>query len=142
VIRRRGVGMAGDEDDGGAVSLREQIVVQMESGLARHAHVEQEATRSRTLALEVIAGRCERLHPVTGSLQEAREPAADRVIVVDDGDGRDGVRQEGLSSSFGKLKWKAAPRLRLFVAQMLPPCASTIDRAMERPMPIPVAFVV
>jgi hypothetical protein len=142
VIRRGGVGMARDEDDRGVVSPRAQIVVEPEPGLTRHAHVEQEATRRRTLALEEVSRRGERFHPVAGRLQEALEPAADRVIVVDDGDGRDGVRQEGLSSSFGKLKWKAAPRVRLFVAQMLPPWASTIDRAMERPMPIPVAFVV
>jgi hypothetical protein len=116
--------------------------VEPEPGLTRHGHVEQEAARSRTLALEVIARRGEGLHPIPGGLQQALEAATDRVIVVYDRDGRDAVLQEGLWSSFGKLKWNAAPRLRLFVAQMLPPCASTIDRAMERPIPMPESFVV
>jgi hypothetical protein len=47
-----------------------------------------------------------------------------------------------VASALGKVKWKAVPKGFRGNAQSLPPCASMIDRQMERPKPIPWDFVV
>ena len=46
------------------------------------------------------------------------------------------------SAETGSRTRNAAPRSGLFVAQRMPPWASTIVRAIESPMPRPSAFVV
>jgi hypothetical protein len=50
--------------------------------------------------------------------------------------------QSGLLSALGRVKWKVVPKGLPGNAQSLPPCASMIDRQMERPKPIPWDFVV
>src|SRR5882757_940005 len=42
----------------------------------------------------------------------------------------------------GKVKWNVAPRPPLPLAQIRPPCDSTIDLLIARPMPLPCGFVV
>ena len=49
---------------------------------------------------------------------------------------------KGLFVGPGKEKWKVAPRVGLFVAQMDPPCTSMIDFETESPIPIPAGLVV
>jgi hypothetical protein len=41
-----------------------------------------------------------------------------------------------------KVKWNVAPRPPLPLAQIRPPCDSTIDLLIARPMPLPCGFVV
>ena len=45
-------------------------------------------------------------------------------------------------SALGRVKKKVVPKGLRGNAQSLPPCASMIDRQMERPKPIPLDFVV
>src|ERR1700760_1247172 len=42
----------------------------------------------------------------------------------------------------GKVKWKVAPRPPSPVAQIRPPCDSTIDLLIAKPMLLPCGFVV
>jgi hypothetical protein len=42
----------------------------------------------------------------------------------------------------GKVKWNVAPRPPLPLAQIRPPCDSTMDLLMARPMPLPCGLVV
>jgi hypothetical protein len=44
--------------------------------------------------------------------------------------------------SIGSVMQKTAPRGSFGVAQSRPPCASTIERQIERPIPKPVGLVV
>jgi len=37
----------------------------------------------------------------------------------------------------GKVKWNVAPRPPLLLAQIRPPCDSTIDLLIAKPMPLP-----
>src|SRR5882724_1174827 len=49
---------------------------------------------------------------------------------------------DGAGFGAGRTNWKVSPGPSLTVTQSRPPCASMIDRLMERPMPNPFAFVV
>src|SRR6266567_3684325 len=42
----------------------------------------------------------------------------------------------------GRVKWNVAPRPPSPLAQIWPPCDSTIDLQIARPMPLPCGFVV
>jgi hypothetical protein len=42
----------------------------------------------------------------------------------------------------GNVKWNVAPRPPLPLAQIRPPCDSTIDLLIAKPMPLPCGFVV
>src|SRR6478735_11761346 len=42
----------------------------------------------------------------------------------------------------GKVKQKLAPRGKLSAAHKRPPCASTMERLIDNPMPVPSSFVV
>ena len=44
--------------------------------------------------------------------------------------------------SAGAVNRKVAPRGRLALAHIRPPCASTIERQIDSPIPIPSGFVV
>ena len=41
----------------------------------------------------------------------------------------------------GNMNWKVAPTSVFGVPHSRPPCASTIERLMAKPMPMPSAFV-
>jgi hypothetical protein len=69
----------------------------------------------------VVTGLIERLGPVL-------EP---RSIHVDEP-----------SPRVGTVTWKTAPRGMFAVTANFPPCASTIERQIDRPMPRPSGFVV
>src|SRR5262249_57762101 len=54
-----------------------------------------------------------------------------------------GACDAGHCTAVGSVIWNVAPApSRLLARERLPPWASTIDRAMARPMPIPVGLVV
>src|SRR5262249_28485911 len=46
------------------------------------------------------------------------------------------------SVAIGNVNWKTAPRGSLAVPHSRPPCASTIERLIARPMPMPCGLVV
>jgi PIN domain len=46
------------------------------------------------------------------------------------------------SAAVGKVKWKVAPRPELALAHKRPPCDSTIERLIAKPMPEPCGLVV
>jgi len=49
---------------------------------------------------------------------------------------------KGSGGRTGSVNEKVAPRSGLFSAQSRPPCASTMERLIASPMPIPVGLVV
>jgi hypothetical protein len=113
-----------------------------ESRLPGHAHVEGEAARARALGpREELRHGAEELDPGPRGAQEAIERAADRLVVVHDEDHRRGVGHVARVGGRGRRKRNTAP-CPLFSAQIRPPCASMIDRAMASPMPMPAFLVV
>ena len=46
------------------------------------------------------------------------------------------------SAAVGKVKWKVVPRPELALAHKRPPCDSTIERLIAKPMPEPCGLVV
>src|SRR5260221_2203378 len=53
-----------------------------------------------------------------------------------------GLGQEPFGAAVGTMNWKTAPRGDCGDAQRRPPWASTIDRQIDSPMPMPLGFVV
>src|ERR1700736_4753529 len=53
-----------------------------------------------------------------------------------------GYLADAFSLSPGKVNSKTAPRGSFPAAVIRPPCASTMDRQIERPIPIPAGLVV
>ena len=53
-----------------------------------------------------------------------------------------GVAHAERSEASGRVKLNVVPASSFAVTQIRPPCASTIEREIERPMPIPDSFVV
>ena len=64
------------------------------------------------------------------------------VFVVDDEDGWPILAHESASSGTGSENRKTAPWGAFGLAHSRPPWASTIDRLIDKPMPMPSAFVV
>jgi len=56
--------------------------------------------------------------------------------------GQEGVDLSLSRTADGNVKWTVAPPCSLFAATNRPPCASTMVRAMARPMPSPSGLVV
>src|SRR5207247_10971615 len=82
------------------------------------------------------------LNAIARQSQQALQAASHGEIVVHDEDGWLGLSHAAGAPTSGKMKWKVAPPPALFVAQMTPPCASMIDRAIASPIPMPSRFVV
>ena len=75
-------------------------------------------------------------------MQVATVYHSDRVVVVNATDGSVALVHAVRPPAHGRAKWKVAPRVGLLEAQITPPWASMIDRAMASPMPMPAGFVV
>ena len=137
-----GVAMACDEDDRQALPARRQRGLEIESAGAREPDVEHDTPVAVALrALEKLQRRGEDLGPIAGRPKQSLETTAHRGVVVHDEDGRLVAAHTGVPAH-GSVKWKVAPRVALLVAQMEPPWAMTIDRAIGNPMPMPPGFVV
>ena len=138
----RDVGVAGDEDDRQVPARRLEPPVELESRLPGHPHVEDEAARPLVLGpIEELRHRAEDLDAVPGGAQEPMQAPPHRLVVVHDEDHRRRVGHAARPAGSGRRKRNVAP-WPLFSAQMRPPCASMIERAMASPMPMPAFLVV
>src|SRR5262249_55417332 len=132
-------------------------LVEIEAARARHPHVEQNTAGSVDRRLEKkVPGGAVDSDLVSRGAQEPRDRGSKRGIVVDDvndrgllghvagsGTGSDSlrVRARGWGDA-GRENWNVAPPFKLFSAAIVPPCASTIERQIERPSPTPCFLVV
>ena len=108
-----------------------------------HADVDDHTSRATEVVVhEQVAHGFEGLDPVAGGDQEPGQRTAHRDVVVDHDDPGAVPAHVAVPLLIGMAKLKVAPRVGLFVAQMRPPCASMIEREIDRPMPRPVGLVV
>src|ERR1700726_1251815 len=86
---------------------------------------------------------CERFSAKANGLDKVMDRLTQTTVVVDDEyRGKRFRRHARASTLVGRLKQKVAPGPILEVAQTRPPCASTIDRVIAKPIPVPCGFVV
>ena len=140
---RAGIGVAGDENDWNAATGAGQPVVEVKPREPGHSDIQQEAIEvAESSILEEFARGCIRLHSVPTYLEQAGEASSDGEVVVNQTNAQDVHGCVTVRSIGGRVRWNSAPRSLPAAAQMLPPWASTIDRAIARPIPIPDFFVV
>src|SRR6266404_1546187 len=79
----------------------------------------------------------------TARYQAARLQCAHFPIVIDDKYGtlRGGIHARA-AAWYGSVNRNVAPGPEFGVAQIRPPCDSTIERLIAKPMPVPCGFVV
>ena len=133
-----------DENDREVRAASHQDVVEIEAGLAGHADVDDETGgTSHGTTREERIGRREELNQVTGRDEHTSKRTADRHIIVDKDDGRwrVGRGHADVARASGSVRWNVAPCPGVFRAQMMPPWPSTIDRAIDSPIPMPPGFV-
>src|SRR5207342_264573 len=149
--RHRNVAVPGDEDDRYLDIRLGELGLKIESAALWQPDVEHETTGDvRQLGLQQLRSRPEQLDAQTHRAQQAAQGFAQRWIVVDDNDHgllrgrciawwRAAVHD---AATNGTVNWKVAPAPSLQDAHSRPPCPSTIERQIDRPMPIPSALVV
>jgi hypothetical protein len=138
--RHRRITMARDEHDRQIATLGAERLLQIEASLSWHSHVDQQARwPTHVLKLEKLSRRRAELDAISGRSNEPLECTAHRGVIVDD---VNSSRYHTRVSASGRLMRNVAPTLTLESAHMRPPWASTIERAMERPIPMAVGFVV
>ena len=124
--------------------------LQIKSGRARHAHVEQQATGPVGQRVkQEIARRRMALRLEAGRGQQAQQSGAKRLVVIDDMDQRcelssimSGSRSLlPLAPAAGNSTRNTAPPSTPFSAVTRPPCASTRVRTIDSPRPMPVDLV-
>src|ERR1700730_3506863 len=137
------VTVAADEDDREPPPRRTERLLQIESGPARHAHVQQQ-TGGTFLGrpVEKIAHGGERLGIVAGGPDQPRQTLPHRRVIVHHEHHRARWSHHGPSWPAGSTNENVAPSAGLFRASTRPPCASTMDFTMASPIPRPLAFVV
>ena len=108
-----------------------------------HLQIDHHTTRLVDFALgEEFGRRPVRPHGVAAGSQQPRHRHQERLIVIDDVDdwlGR--VHPQAADAAIGRVMRRSAPPSALFCAQSRPPCASTMVREIDNPMPTPLAFV-
>src|SRR5882672_5123931 len=165
----RDVPVAGDENHGQRQALFRELLVKRQSAHPWQSYVEHETARCvRRLALQKLLRRGEHAHLKAHTVHEILERQAHRWIIVDDED--DGsllnhdetplrtdpgprmpshpslyqvtARIYGAGSLTGNEKENAVPWGVFAAADRRPPCASRIDRLIDKPMPSPSSLVV
>src|SRR4029079_5145058 len=137
--RRRDVAVRGQHHDWPAEPPSRELALHVDARQAGHPQVEQHAVGGlRARPLEKRLARRELARREAMQAQQQRERIAHGVVVVDDRDQR-GVARRHCAS--GTVKQNALPGARVS-CQRRPPCASTIERLIASPSPVPLAFVI
>src|SRR5262249_13256492 len=133
------VAMPRHEDDRDADIRLLELGLEIQSAYAGQPDIEHQAARPLgSLVLKEFGGGSEKLDLQVDRAEQAVQRLAYRGIVVDDEDPAHAV----FSAWDGRAMRKVAPGPSLDVAHIRPPCASTIERQIERPMPMPPSRVV
>src|SRR5579862_2284991 len=104
--------------------------------------VQHKATRGiRQFSLQEGVSRLKALNLKTHRADETLERRTYGWIIIDNKDNRS-AGHEGLSAPTGSVKENTAPWGELGVARSRPPWPSISDRLIDKPIPIPFAFVV
>ena len=149
--RHRHVAVPGDEDDRYVDIRLGELGLKVEPAALRQPDIEHKTARHiGQLGLQQLRSRPEQLDAQTHRAQQAAQRFAQRRIVVDDNDhgllrGRCIARWRAAvhdAATNGTVNWKVTPAPSLQEAHSRPPCPSTIERQIERPIPIPSALVV
>src|SRR5204863_8418183 len=130
-----------DENDLFAAAPRLELFLQTEPVQSRHPHIENQAGWAfEKFPGQIVFRGSKGLCRVTGGFEQTEQTAAHRLSVVYD---PDQFRRRAHATSrdsedriAGRQKENRAPS-PVFSACNFPPCASTIERTMVRPMPIP-----
>ena len=116
-------------------SCFEQIHYSVKHGYESITTANVPATFHRVTAQPAIIG-CAKLPALqalsASHLGDARTAARERY---------DAHSRHAASCEAGKVMWRVAPWGAFAVAQICPPCASTIERQIDSPMPMPLGLV-
>jgi hypothetical protein len=136
--------MRGDKDDGDLYTCLSQSLLEVEAAHLRQSHIKHQATRPvHAFRTKEILTTCERFSAKANGLDKVMDRLTQTTVVVDDEyRGKRFRRHARASALVGRLKQKVAPGPILEVAQTRPPWASTIDRVIAKPIPVPCGFVV
>src|SRR5262249_51378758 len=109
----------------------------------RQLHVENQARgQAGLVGADVLPGRAIGGGAQAVRLQQFAQRLADPRVVIDDEDDVIFHRHDASTVSTGKVKMNVAPPCSFPSAQSRPPCDSTMDREIARPIPMPLSFVV
>ena len=134
--------MSRDEHDL-RVRLAGDLALQIQAVDVRQVDVQDQAPGQVGLGeLQVLGGRPEGDDVQVCRGQELLQCFAHAEIVVDDEHDVIVRAHRDALEEIGSVKLNTAPRGVLFVAQTRPWCASTIQREIASPMPMPVSLVV
>ena len=124
-------------------SAQIELLLQLQPAHARHADVENEASRLRGLVggQKFLRGS-EQSAIEANRLEQDTHGVAHPRVVVDDHHSGSLVLHELSSSMAGRLTWKLAPWGVTGRVPIVPPCPRAMVRLMASPRPVPDFFVV
>src|SRR5258706_4026454 len=117
--------------------------MKVEPAQARHPDIEDEACGGvRARRVQEVLGGSEGFGAQPDRPDQAAERLAHGRVVVDHED--HGLRRlhAAVRAASGNVNWKVSPAISFALAQSRPPWASTIDRLIARPIPMPSGLVV
>src|SRR3954454_2547232 len=140
--------MSGQENDRQRLFFLGENFLQIQSTGARHLEIEDKTAAALLAGGEgKLSRRRVGVHVITGRIKQARERFSERIVVVNDihdwlvGGGSHHAKAAA-GEPRGRSNRRVAPPSSLFSAKIAPPWASTIERAMANPRPIPFCLVV
>src|SRR5262249_5407289 len=141
--RHSHVPMPRNEDDGQRHVRRSQLLLEVEAALARQSNIHHQAAGTRRpWPVEELLRGIEQLDLQADGTQEVVQRSAYGGMIVDDKDDGRGFAHWSFLRAGGSVNRNTAPCGELGEAQSRPPCASTMERQIDRPIPIPSVFVV
>src|ERR1700722_1654545 len=136
--------MTAQKDNWNINTRRSELALKFETTDARHAYVEHHTAMSEPAFLispELTCGG-KQFGPQTYGFEQCRNGCAYCFVVINYENCGFGEHYALALAVRGRVKWNVAPQLAFAVAHSRPPCASTIERLMDSPSPIPSLFVV
>ena len=137
--------MTRHEDDGNIVAKVSELVLEVEPADARKPNIEDKAASGRNFGRTVkeFGGGAEQLYTHTNRPEKIGQRFSQMCIIVNDKDKWRAVFVHYPVPCFkGMVNSNVVPDPGSELALMLPPCAFTIERQIDKPMPIPSGFVV
>src|SRR5438093_13622813 len=135
--------MAGDKYQLFLATVLDQGFLEIHPVDTRHLHIHDHARRAAVRwTRQEIGRRFKNLALIPGGAEQSRQTFSHRRIVVDRKNQTLWRHHHPTAAPAGRVKWKRAPPPSTFSPVTVPPCDSTIERTIPRPIPNPSAFVV
>jgi hypothetical protein len=133
--------MASDENDGEGGSTFPQAGQELQARHTGHAHVDDQAAVTRRVeGIEELLRRSKRLRRDFFGTQQKHQGIPDCLVIIDNGNHATGIVH--LYSARGRVSRNTTPLESPGSKDRRPPCASTMDRVIVNPKPIPCTLVV